>query len=163
MALDLCGIWDVSNIFIQNSVGYRQTHWWFLWFKYECSFFLMFKLCGNEFVCLYAVLWFMKLKTKDPWYGNSTCWNWPCGPVGTVSHPSYLSDPNAPSLPEPAAARCGLVGTGVRITVAMVTATANCLDNIGLLMRSKRAGLRLEAGTGGGEWERNQPVDIHRC
>lgn len=103
-------------------------------------------------MCLYYDLWNC---AKDPWYG--ACWNWPCGPVGIVSHPSHLSDPNASSLPEPAAARCGLGGTVVGITVAMVTATANCLDNIGPLMRSKRA------GTGGGERERNQPVDVHRC
>lgn len=94
-------------------------------------------------MCLYYDLWNC---AKDPWYG--ACWNWPCGPVGIVSHPSHPSDPNASSLPEPAAARCGLGGTGVHITVAMVTATANCLDNIGPLIRSKRA------GTGGGKWER---------
>jgi len=49
---------------------------------------------------LYYDLWNC---AKDPLYGNSSCWNWPCGPVGIVSHPSYLSDPNASSLPEPAA------------------------------------------------------------
>ncbi len=80
--------------------------------------------------------------------------------LGTGLH---LSDPNASSVPEPAAARCGLGAPGARISVVMVTATANCLDNIGPLMRSKRAGLRLRAGTGDGELERNPPVDIHKC
>lgn len=95
---------------------------------------------------------------------NSSCWNWPCGPVGPRdSRPLHLSDLNASSVSEPAAARCGPGAPGARISVAMVTATANCLDNIGSLMRSKRAGLRLRAGTGGGELERNQPVDIHKC
>lgn len=53
------------------------------------------------------------------------------------SRDSHVSDPDASSLPQPVAARCGLPATGAHITVAMVTATANCLANIGPLMRSE--------------------------
>lgn len=149
-----------ANIFNQYRNADRLSDV-FCDFKYERSLFLLLKLCGCVFC---AVFWFTVLCWRP------LAWDYQLLELAVLtsgnygqSSPPHVSDPNASSVPEPAAARCGLGAPGARITVAMVTATANCLDNIGPLMRSKRAGLRLRAGTGGGERERNQPVDVYKC